>query len=100
MYQGLREHFEPLAQEIAEGLVLRHDHGPQYVSHAFQQEIAFLGIESSPSYIKAPEGNGVAEQFIRTLKDQLLLVRTFNTVMKLRLALIEFMDRFNRHLLL
>ncbi len=59
IYQGLREHYGPLAQDIAEGLVLRHDHGPQYMSHAFQQEIAFLGIESSPSFIKAPEGNGV-----------------------------------------
>ncbi len=62
----------PLVLGIGEGLVLRHDHGPQYMSHAFQQEIAFLGIESSSSFIKAPEGNGVAERFIRTLKDQLL----------------------------
>ena len=100
IYQGLREHYGPLAQDIAEGLVLRHDHGPQYMSHAFQQEIAFLGIESSPSFIKAPEGNGVAERFIRTLKEQLLWVRTFDTVEELRQALLEFKGRFNKHWLL
>ena len=100
IYQGLREHYGPLAQDIAEGLVLRHDHGPQYMSHAFQQEIAFLGIESSPSFIKAPEGNGVAERFIRTLKEQLLWLQTFDTVEELRQALLEFKDRFNKHWLL
>ena len=97
IYQGLREHYGPLAQDIAEGLVLRHDHGPQYMSHAFQQEIAFLGIESSPSFIKAPEGNGVAERFIRTLKEQLLWLQTFDTVEELRQALLEFRGRFNKH---
>jgi len=100
IYQGIREHFGPLAQGIARGLVLRHDHGPQYMSHAFQAEVAFLGIESSPSFVRAPEGNGVAERFIRTLKEQLLWVRTFDTVEELRQALLEFKDRFNRHWLL
>ena len=97
---GQREHYAPLAQDTADGLVLRHDHGPQYMSHAFQQEIAFLGIESSPSFIKAPEGNGVAERFIRTLKEQLLWVRTFDTVEELRQALLVFKDQFNKHWLL
>jgi len=62
IHQGVREHYGPLAQGIAFGLALRHDHGPQYMRHAFQEEIAFLGIESSPSFVRAPEGNGVAER--------------------------------------
>ena len=98
--QGIREHFGPLAGGIAKGLTLRHDHGPQYMSHAFQAEIAFLGIESSPSFVRAPEGNGVAERFIRTLKEQLLWVQSFDTVEELRQALLEFKNRFNRHWLL
>ena len=70
------------------------------MSHAFQQGLRFLGIESSPCFIRAPEGNGVAERFIRTLKEQLLWVRTFETVEELRQALQEFKERFNRHGLL
>lgn len=100
IYQGIREHYGPLAAGIAEGLRLRHDHGPQYMSHHFQAEIAFLGIESSPSFVKAPEGNGIAERFIRTLKEQLLWIHTFDTVEELRQALLEFKERFNRHWLL
>ena len=46
--------------------------------------------------MREPEGNGVAERFIRTLKEQLLWVRTFDTVEELRLALLEFKERYNR----
>ena len=44
----------------------------------FQQEVAFFGIESSPSFVREPEGNGVAERFIRTLKENVLWVRSFD----------------------
>ena len=37
------------------------------MSDAFQQELGFLGIASSPAFVRAPEGNGCAERFIRTL---------------------------------
>ena len=68
----------------------------EYVSDYLQDELTFLGIESSPTFVREPEGNGVAERFIRTLKEQLLWVRTFETVEELRLALLEFQDRYNR----
>ena len=71
--QGVRRCFGGFAKNIARGLALRHDHGSQYVSHDFQREIAFLGIDSSPAFVRAPEGNGCAERFIRTLKENLLL---------------------------
>ena len=73
----------------------RHDHGNQYMSGAFQKEPAFLGIESSPAFVCAPEGNGCAERFIRTLKENLLWVRTFDTAEQLRQALIAFQDAYN-----
>jgi putative transposase len=65
------------------------------MSDAFQKELAFLGIESSPAFVRAPEGNGCAERFIRTLKENLLWVRTFDTVEQLRHALIEFREIYN-----
>jgi putative transposase len=53
---------------MAGGLLARHDHGSQYVSDYFQDELKFLGITSSPAFVREPEGNGVAERFIRTLR--------------------------------
>jgi hypothetical protein len=44
------------------------------VSDYFQDELKFLGIEPSPAFVREPEGNGVAERFIRTLKEQMLEV--------------------------
>jgi transposase InsO family protein len=93
--QGVRQHFGGFAKAIARGLAVRHDHGSQYMSHQFQEEIAFLGIESSPAFVRAPEGNGCAERFIRTLKENLLWVRTFETVEELRQALLEFRQIYN-----
>jgi putative transposase len=76
-------------------LKLRHDHGSNYMSGDFQGEIECLGIEASPSFVREPEGNGVAERFIRTLKENLLWVRTFDTIEELRAALVEFARHYN-----
>jgi hypothetical protein len=46
--------------------------------------------------VREAEGNGVAERFIRTLKEQWLWVRTFDTVEELRHALLEFKARYHR----
>ena len=88
--QGVRERFGGIGDGAARGLRLRHDHGSNYLAADFQQEIAFFGIESSPSFVREPEGNGVAERFIRTLKENLLWVRSFETIEDLRLALLAF----------
>ncbi len=93
--QGVRRHFGPFAKGIAAGLSIRHDHGSQYMSAVFQDEIAFLGAESSPAFVRAPEGNGCAERFIRTLKENLLWIQTFDTVEDLRRALQAFKDIYN-----
>jgi transposase InsO family protein len=93
--QGVRRHFGAFAEGIARGLAVRHDHGSQYMADAFQKELAFLGIESSPAFVRAPEGNGCAERFIRTLKETLLWVRTFDTVEELRQALLAFRETYN-----
>ena len=72
--QGIRERFGGIGAGVAHGLRLRHDHGSNYLADDFQQEVAFFGIESSPSFVREPEGNGVAERFIRTLKENVLWV--------------------------
>lgn len=98
--QGVREQFGGFGEAVAEGLTLRHDHGSQYMSNHFQDEVSFLGMKSSPAYVREPEGNGCAERFIRMLKENLLWVRTFETVEELRLALMEFKEIYNNEWML
>jgi transposase InsO family protein len=92
---AVREVFGAVRQDVALGLALRHAHGTQYVADDFQREIAFLGIASSPSFVLAPEGNGCAERIIRTLKEQLLWVKSFDTIEELRLALLDWQKLYN-----
>jgi putative transposase len=94
--QGVRACFGAFAEGLADGLKLRHDHGSQFVADDYQRELAFLGIESSPAFVREPEGNGCVERFIRTLKENLLWVRRFATIEELRLALLEFQRTYNQ----
>ena len=93
--QAVREQFGGFAEGIALGVKLRHDHGSQFMSDDFQREVRFLGLESSPAFVREPEGNGCIERFFRTLKEQLLWVRHFATLEELAEALEEFRQRYN-----
>ena len=95
--QGVKEYCGVFAADSAAGLRLRHDHGSVSLSDDFQSEIRFLGIQPSPAFVRQPEGNGCIERFFRTLKEQLRWVRRFRDLDELRVALIEFRDRYNQH---
>jgi putative transposase len=93
--QGVRRNFGAFGKDVASGLTLRHDHGSQFISEDFQREIAFLGMKDSPSYVREPQGNGIAERFVRILKENLLWVRGFQTVEELRQGLLAFQQTYN-----
>ena len=78
-----------------EKLALRHDHGSQFVSGDYQDELKFLGIKSTPAFVAEPQCNGVSERFIRTLKERLLWLRRFSSINGLNEALQDFKDRYN-----
>ena len=77
--QGVREHFGGFDKCIGAGLAIRHDHVSASMSDDFQRELTFLGMTSSPSFVREPEGNGVAERFIRTLKKDPTATCTLHT---------------------
>lgn len=67
-----------------------------YLSADFQAEVRFLGMTSSPAFLRQPEGNGCIVRFFRTLNEQLLWVRHFSTIEDLRQALLVFKETYNR----
>ncbi|MFO7856461.1 MAG: IS3 family transposase, partial [Paracoccaceae bacterium] len=77
-----------VGKDVARGPSVRHDHGSRQMSADFQTEIRFLGAKSCPAFVRAPEGDGCAERFIRTLKETLLGVRRFDTIEDLRNVLL------------
>jgi len=98
--QGVKAFMNGYAPKIALGLGLRHDWGPQYTEHQFQGELGWLGIRSTASYVGEPECNGVAERFMRTLKEECLYLHDFESLEEAREAIGEFIERYNRGWLL
>ena len=69
------------------------------MSDDFQNEIRFLGIVSSPAFVREPEGNGCIERFFK-MKEQLLWVRHFRSIPELVRALQDFRALYNQHWLI
>jgi putative transposase len=70
VYDAVIDRWGRLEADVAHGLELRHDWGPQYRSAHFTGSLAWLGIADSPAFLGEPETNGCAERWIRTLKGQ------------------------------
>ena len=81
--------------DVAQGLALRMDHGSQYTSGYFLDEIRHMGIAPSPSLVRQPQTNGVVERFFRTLKEQVFHGRVFRGVEDVRQAVSEFAKTYN-----
>lgn len=77
------------------GVKLRHDHGSQFLSDNFRRRIRCLGLESSRPFLRKSEGNGWIESFSRTLKEQPLWVRLFDTLEELADAIEEYGQRYH-----
>ena len=98
--QGVRTHMGGFGKAIALGLGLRHDWGSQYRAKQFQAEIKWLGIRSTPAYVGEPECNGVAERFMRTLKEECIHLHDFETLEEAREVIGTFIELYNRGWLL
>lgn len=100
IYDAVTDRFGRVDADLARGIALRHDWGPQYTSGHFQGAIRWLGIEDSPAFAGEPPCNGCAERFIRTLKEQCLWARLYEDVEDLRRAVLEFTRRYNEQWLI
>lgn len=94
---GLQDLFGSLGPDVARGLALRMDHGTQYLSDHFLNQIRYWGIQPSFAFVEQPQTNGVAERFNRTLKEQAIYGRVFRNAEEVRLAVADFVARYNNH---
>ena len=92
---GVRHAFGQFGKDVARGLAIRCDWGPQYIADAWINEVKWLGCAISPSYVGEPQCNGVAERFMRTLKEQCLYLHQFATLEEARRIIGEFVAAYN-----
>ena len=94
--QGLERLYGSLDADVARGLVLRMDHGSQYLSDHFLKQIRYWGVHPSFGFVEEPETNGVAERWNRTLKEQAIHGRIFQNLEAVRAAVANFVERYNQ----
>jgi putative transposase len=93
---GIKARYGSIGTAAARGLVLRMDHGTQYLSEHFQNQIKFWGIAPSFAFVAEPQTNGVTERFNRTIKEQVIYGRNYRTIEEVRLAVADFVGRYNQ----
>jgi transposase InsO family protein len=92
---GLDKIFGTVGRDAALGLALRMDHGCQYTSDHFLNQIAYWGIAQSFSFVAQPQGNGIAERFIKTLKQQRIYGHVFRNAQEVYQAVASFVQEYN-----
>lgn len=92
---GLTKVYGSVEAGVARGLSLRMDHGTQYLADHFQNQIRYWGMAPSFAFVEQPQTNGVAERFIRTLKEQVIYGRIFRNMEEVRQVVGSFAKLFN-----
>jgi putative transposase len=99
---AIKQEYGSVDQHICKdtGLFLRADHGTQYDSNDFQNEIKFLGLAYSPAFVRSPECNGVIERFHRTLQEQVFDINIFDNLEHAKQGIAGFIKRYNNNWLI
>jgi len=97
---AVRFAFGEIRLGIANGLQIRCDNLPAYREASFCSPLAKLGIRTSYIAPLNPRGNGLAERFVRTLKDNRLAIRYFATQQELADEMAAFRLVYNEFYIL
>ena len=65
------------------------------MADVFHKQIKFWGMAPSYAFVREPETNGVIERLFRTLKEQTIHGRIFQTIEDVRDAVRAFVARYN-----
>lgn len=92
--QALREAFgEPSSVPV--DLELRTDHGPQYTGADCADLVRRWGLTHTFAPVGRPTGNAVVERFIRTMKEEVIWLRDWNSAAELREAITAWLVKYN-----
>lgn len=95
VFQAIRRRFGVPKKDIATGLQLRMDNGTQYTSKYFQKELKLFGIAPSHTCVGSPESNGIAERFFRTIKEQVIYGKYYNSIDVASNDISLFINKYN-----
>lgn len=83
-------------ENVPDGLELRTDHGPQYTGADCEEMVVDKwGLLHTYAPVGRPTGNAVVERFIRTMKEEVVWLRDWESADELRAALGAWVERYN-----
>ena len=80
---------------VPEGVELRSDHGPQYTGVDCADLVDEWNIEHTFAPVGRPTGNAVVERVIRTMKEEVVWLRDWDSAEELRAALAAWQHKYN-----
>jgi len=80
---------------VPEGVELRTDHGPQYTGADCAALVDQWRLAHTYAPVGRPTGNAVAERLIRTMKEEVVWLRDWDSADELRAALEAWLRRYN-----
>ena len=82
---------------VPEGVELRTDHGPQYTGADCEALCTRWHLAHTYAPVGRPTGNAVVERFIRTLKEELIWLRDWESADELRTAVATWLHHYLHH---
>jgi putative transposase len=82
---------------VSDGVGLRTEHGSQYTDADCVALCKRWWLAHTFAPVGRPTGNAVVERFIRTLKEELLWLRDWDSADELRVAIAAWLHHFNHH---
>jgi putative transposase len=82
---------------VPDGVELRTDHGPQYTGADCAALCERWRLAHTYAPVGRPTGNAVVERFIRTLKEELVWLRDWDSADELRTAVAAWLDHYLHH---
>ena len=80
---------------VPDGLDLRSEHGPQYTGADCRSMCEEWGITHSLAPVGRPTGNALSERVIRTMKEECIWLRDWESAAELRAALTAWRREYN-----
>jgi transposase InsO family protein len=80
---------------VPDALELRTDHGPQYTGADCEALCTRWGLAHTFAPVGRPTGNAVVERFIRTMKEELIWLRDWESADELRAAITSWLAHYN-----
>jgi transposase InsO family protein len=82
---------------VPDGVELRTDHGPQYTGADCDALCSRWRVAHTYAPVGRPTGNAVVERFVRTLKEELVWLRDWESAAELRVAVATWLDHYHHH---